>query len=306
MFSSWLAAALLSGSAFAAQQPFTGVHQPPQDIEFVDNAGSSAPFVFSSLSGLLRQWPNTYHPNGHTIVSGTLEPFTLLYHARRDPDIPLAEEWFAFDPEMSYGIMGGRGLTYMLTYQTLRPAKVVYFDGMSAALSDSGWLDSQEVLLSGKSKGDNSPWEGGGVFGEDRRLTELCKWFGRFGVEGIVRMNAGLCVVPIFVSDTLSLMSPQRTHVVRLPVAVHPAYQPPERHCSRNALLEQLRLPPLARPSPRPTSRERLRTPSPASAQRGSAPPRPWRRPARRALLRPPLSLRRDLLPRMAPRRNRA
>lgn len=170
----------------------------------MDNADSSAPFVFNSLSGLLRQWPNTYHPNGHTIISGTLEPFTLLYHARRDPDIPLAEEWFAFDPEMSYGIMGGRGLTYMLTYQTLRPAKVVYFDGMSAALSDSGWLDSQEVLLSGKSKGDSSPWEGGGVFGEDRRLTELCKWVRRFGVEGIVRMNAGLCVLPIFVSDTFT------------------------------------------------------------------------------------------------------
>ncbi|KAI0730119.1 hypothetical protein C8Q72DRAFT_970909 [Fomitopsis betulina] len=185
MTPSLFVAALLSVSALAVQQPLTGVYPPPQDV------GTSAPFVFNSLSGLLRQWPNTYHWNGHTIISGTLEPFTLLYHARRDPDFPLAEEWFAFDPEMSYGIMGGRGLTYMLTYQTLRPAKVVYFDGMSAALSDSGWLDTQEVLLSGKSKGDSSPREGGGVFGEDRRLTELCKWVRRFGVEGIVRMNAG-------------------------------------------------------------------------------------------------------------------
>lgn len=188
MTPSLFVAALLSVSALAVKQPLTGVYPPPQDV------GTSAPFVFNSLSGLLRQWPNTYHWNGHTIISGTLEPFTLLYHARRDPDFPLAEEWFAFDPEMSYGIMGGRGLTYMLTYQTLRPAKVVYFDGMSAALSDSGWLDTQEVLLSGKSKGDSSPREGGGVFGEDRRLTELCKWVRRFGVEGIVRMNAGLCV----------------------------------------------------------------------------------------------------------------
>ncbi|TFY69901.1 hypothetical protein EVJ58_g137 [Rhodofomes roseus] len=182
-----IVAALLPGVALAAQQPFV---QPAHDLELPSD-NSSAPFIFNALSGLLQQWPNTYHWNGHTIVPGTLEPFTLLYHARRDPDIPDAEEWFAFDPEMSYGIMGGRGLTFMLTYQTLRPVKVIYFDGMSASLSDSGWLDSQEVILSGKGKGDNTPMEGGGVFGEDRRLRGLCKWARKFNVEGIVRMNAG-------------------------------------------------------------------------------------------------------------------
>ncbi|KZT74014.1 hypothetical protein DAEQUDRAFT_734889 [Daedalea quercina L-15889] len=189
MFLPPITVTLLLGVALAAQQPFLEPYQALDDTELPDN--SSAPYIFNSLSGLLQQWPNTYHPNGHTIVSGTIEPFTLLYHARRDPDIPDAEEWFAFDPEMSYGIMGGRGLTFMLTYQTVRPARVIYFDGMSAALSDSGWLDTQEIILSGKSKGGNGPMEGGGVFGEDRRLKELCKWARKFDVEGIVRMNAG-------------------------------------------------------------------------------------------------------------------
>ncbi|KAH9926104.1 uncharacterized protein B0H18DRAFT_954784 [Fomitopsis serialis] len=192
MFPLPLIAALLPGAVLAGQQPFVGPHRSAHDIRSplaLDN--SSAPFIFNSLSGLLQQWPNTYHWNGHTIVPGTLESFTLLYHARRDADIPDTEEWFAFDPEMSYGIMGGRGFTFMLTYQTLRPAKIIYVDGMSAALSDSGWLDSQEVILSRKGKGGNSPMEGGGVFGEDRRLKELCKWARKFDVEGIVRMNAG-------------------------------------------------------------------------------------------------------------------
>ncbi|GBE89557.1 predicted protein [Sparassis crispa] len=158
----------------------------------VDN--STAPFIFNSLASLLAQWPNTYHANGHTIITGVLEPFTLLYHARKDANLPPSPEWFAFDAEMSYGIMAGRGgQTYMLTYRNIRPMKIVYFDGMSASLSGTGWLDTQEVLIAGKGQNgepDSIVW-----WDEYTRADKLCKWAIPRGVEGIVRMNAGFEVL---------------------------------------------------------------------------------------------------------------
>lgn len=151
---------------------------------------STAPFIFNSLSSLLTQWPNTYHPNGHTIIPGVLEPYTLLYHARKDARVPPpSPEWFAFDPEMSYGIMASRGgTTFLLTYRSIRPARILYFDGMSAALSETGWLDSQEVLIRA-ANGTTGEYP---ARDEYTRARKLCAWGEKFGVEGVVRMNSGL------------------------------------------------------------------------------------------------------------------
>ncbi|KAI0917529.1 hypothetical protein AcV7_004860 [Taiwanofungus camphoratus] len=163
--------------------------RPPHSLPPpIDN--STAPFVFNSLSSLLVQWHNTYHPNGHTIISGVVEPFTLLYHARTDAQTPVpSPEWLAFDSEMSYGIMAGHGgHTYLHTYRTIRPAKIIYFDGMSAALDDSGWLDSQEVFITGRGRGDTQDYP---IWNEFGRLLQLCKWGMPRGIEGIVRMNSG-------------------------------------------------------------------------------------------------------------------
>ncbi|OCH84223.1 hypothetical protein OBBRIDRAFT_786425 [Obba rivulosa] len=172
----------------------------------VDN--TTAPYVFNSLASLLTQWPNTYHPNGHTIIPGVLEPFTLLYHARKDArTAPSSPEWFAFDPEMSYGIMARvDGQTFMFTYQNIRPIKIVYFDGMSAALSNSsGWLDSQEILIRGKGRNGSevfNPWD------EYDRAESLCEWGNPFGVEGYVRMNAGFELLWCdFTSPSIQLVS---------------------------------------------------------------------------------------------------
>lgn len=155
-------------------------------------ANSTAPFIFNSLSSLLQLWPNIYHHNGHTIIPGTLKPFTLLYHARKDTDPPPSPEWFAFDAEMSHTIMVLRGgPTYLTTYRTTKHAKVLYFDGMSAAWG-TGWMDSQEVLLRGASaKGmkdkDEYRW-----MDDWGRAQKLCDWASSKNIEGFVRMNAGL------------------------------------------------------------------------------------------------------------------
>lgn len=61
------------------------------------NFSSPAPYIFSSVHGLLQQWPNTFFPNGHSIVPCQIPAFTNLYHGRQDGDLPESPEWFAFD-----------------------------------------------------------------------------------------------------------------------------------------------------------------------------------------------------------------
>ncbi|KAJ7632211.1 hypothetical protein FB45DRAFT_911822 [Roridomyces roridus] len=124
--------------------------QIPFEAPQQDN--STAHFVFNSLSGLLRQWPNTVHGTGHSIVPATLDAFTLLYHARQDADLPPSPEWLAWDSAMSYGIMIPRGgQTHLITYRTTRPATLLYFDGQSASWGPDGWLDSQHMFIYGMS-----------------------------------------------------------------------------------------------------------------------------------------------------------
>lgn len=177
---------------FSSQLPFSlEPNQTAIDVLSSANASESAPFIFNTLSSLLKQWPNTFHPNGHTMIPGTLAPFTLLYHARKDTLLPPpSPEWFAFDSEMSYAIIIPRsGPSYLSTYRTVRPTKILYFDGMSAAWG-AGWLDTQEVLIRGKGDKDTD----GGVNWHDDygRAEKLCEWSKTRGVDGFVRMNVGL------------------------------------------------------------------------------------------------------------------
>ncbi|CCM03688.1 uncharacterized protein FIBRA_05832 [Fibroporia radiculosa] len=189
-FQSLFFATCLCFHAYASQQHL--LSQPHRHPDRPDNL--TAPFIFNSLASLLIQWPNTYHGNGHTIIPGIIKPYTLLYHARKDANLPPSPEWFAFDPEMSFGIMGGRGgSTFMSTYRTVRPARVVYFDGMSAALSDLGWLDSQEVFLAGRGRANESDQYPSRD--EYTRITKLCKWAETVDLDGFVRMNAGFEVM---------------------------------------------------------------------------------------------------------------
>lgn len=61
------------------------------------NFTSSAPHYFASAYSLLQQWPNTFFPNGHSIVPCEVPAFTKLYHGRGDGDVPPSPEWVAFD-----------------------------------------------------------------------------------------------------------------------------------------------------------------------------------------------------------------
>jgi len=178
----------------ATLRPCSGGQTPLSAIRHdasasASSANANAPFIFSSVQGLLRQLPNTFSPNGFSIVAATVPAWTNLYHARKDAGAIPKVEWVAFDAEMSYGIMGGRrGETWLHTFVTTRDVRVLVFDGMSAALRTSGTLDSQSVFLDGA--GDGGP----PLLGEYARATALCEWArGVAGaeIEGFVRMNTG-------------------------------------------------------------------------------------------------------------------
>lgn len=175
--------------AFAHQLPLSTTHTHSHESDNI-----TAPFVFNSLTSLLRQWPNTYHPNGHTIIPGVLKPYTTLYHARKDVSIPPpSPEWLAFDYEMSYAlVVPANGPTYLSTYVNTHPANIIYFDGMSGAVGTTriGWSDSQEVLVSQKGKNGSDETI---IWWDDYvRAGRLCEWAKKRDVDGFVRMNAGL------------------------------------------------------------------------------------------------------------------
>ena len=192
----------------------TSLSGVPKELNFT----STSPHIFSSLRSLLQHWPNTFFPNGHSIVPCEVPAYTRLYHARRDNQIPPDPEWFAFDIEMSYGIMGSTRHSHMLTYQSVKPISCLYFDGMSAALMGTGQLDSQMVFLYGNTTGPPPPEMRrpiSGIFDELERAHHLCKWVKDndlgglgWGVEGMVRMNAGFEMIWCnFSSPSVRLLS---------------------------------------------------------------------------------------------------
>ncbi|KAF7959052.1 hypothetical protein EAE96_002569 [Botrytis aclada] len=180
------------------------------------NFSSSAPHYFASVYGLLQQWPNTFFPSGHSIVPCEIPPLTKVYHGRRDGEsLPESPEWVSFDIEMAYGIMGSTRNSHLLTFQTTRTAKCVYFDGESATLMGTGRMDTQMLHIYGNVTGpDPNGHFGPGLVQEYDRARGLCSWVherslgGRgWGVEGFVRMNAGFEMIWCdFESETLRLV----------------------------------------------------------------------------------------------------
>jgi hypothetical protein len=73
------------------------------------------------------------------------------------------------------------------TYVSNRDLRVLYFDGMSAQLGESGILDSQEVFLARK----GGVFVGSGWWDDYARLRALCDWAAGKGVEGFIRTNTG-------------------------------------------------------------------------------------------------------------------
>lgn len=64
---------------------------------YPEDCQKTAPFVFDSVYSLLKQWPSSYAPNGHSVVPAKIPPNTLLYHVNPVHGIPEKSSFFAFD-----------------------------------------------------------------------------------------------------------------------------------------------------------------------------------------------------------------
>lgn len=85
-------------SAERVQQPLQLIHpEVPERSSWNLNFSASAPHFFASVYGLLQQWPNTFFPNGHSIVPCEIPPLTTLYHGRKDAHEVPSPEWVSFD-----------------------------------------------------------------------------------------------------------------------------------------------------------------------------------------------------------------
>lgn len=84
---------------------------------------------------------------------------------------------------------------YLHTYAAMKDLRLLYVDGMSAAKTQKGTLDSQDVLLFNGTV-DNS--RGRGPRGEGDRARKACEmaeddWDGR--IDGVLRMEAGFEII---------------------------------------------------------------------------------------------------------------
>lgn len=80
---------------------------------------------------------------------------------------------------------------YLRIYQTKRPLKLLYLDGMAAGKTNMGTLDTQDRLFVNTTQ-DSPPQRGGpGGSGEQARAIQLCSLGAEYGIEGIIRLEAG-------------------------------------------------------------------------------------------------------------------
>jgi hypothetical protein len=118
-------------------------------------------------------------------VPATIPTGSILYHGRTDNRVPDVLEWLAFDFEHAY--LFCRGPCYVISFQTKRDLRLVYFDGSSAAKMMDGPLDSQDIIAWGEPRPDK-------FIAERERIKALCDWGRPFGLDGFVRMEFHLCV----------------------------------------------------------------------------------------------------------------
>ncbi|KAI4847386.1 hypothetical protein E4T45_06806 [Aureobasidium sp. EXF-8846] len=99
---------------------------------------------------------------------------------------------------------------YLHTYRTKHNLRLLYVDGQSAAKSQKGTLDTQDVLLLKNSIDHDS-----GMFNEEERANQLCKlaneqWDNR--IDGILRMEGGFEIILCDFAAHLDVVSIAKTN----------------------------------------------------------------------------------------------
>jgi hypothetical protein len=183
----------------------------------------------------MRQWGSSVQHNGMSFFPAYVPKGTLLYHGLSVPKQVTGMEWLAFeiqhaeqharihaveDDDRKEDILPQRQDTtarspaylpsqsflslksgYLQIYQTNRPLKLLYIDGMSAAACDFGPLDTQDIVLLNFTSDK---------IDETKRAVLLCKLADEWGLEGFIRMETGFEIIKCNFSEGLDMVSRRR------------------------------------------------------------------------------------------------
>ena len=203
----------------------------------VESARSNANFIFNAIHSSMRQWGSSLQHNGMSFYPAYVPEGTLLYHGRGNAEPVTGLEWLAFEIEhaemFAINISFPRSRTdlvdsplhhqlrlavransapgdklpeikpgYLHIYRATRPLKrLLYIDGMTAAKSPLGTLDTQDLVLCNSSRNP--------LF-DMQRAQELCKLGSEWDIEGFIRMEAGFEMIKCNFSDGLDFVSGRR------------------------------------------------------------------------------------------------
>ncbi|RFU30213.1 hypothetical protein B7463_g6130, partial [Scytalidium lignicola] len=189
----------------------------PNNASIVNNANH----IFTAIHSAMRQWGSSLKHNGMSFFPATVPKGTLLYHGAGTAERVTGMEWLAFEIEHATmfawkRVGGGRGPDqpppeikpgYIHVYQANRPLKLLYIDGMAAAKSLLGTLDTQDKLL----------LDGTNIQTHDdySRGRSLCEWGSKWNIDGIIRMEGGFEIIYCDFSDGLDFVSHNRVSAFR-------------------------------------------------------------------------------------------
>ncbi|RYP73576.1 hypothetical protein DL769_004191 [Monosporascus sp. CRB-8-3] len=189
--------------------------------------------IFNAIHAAMRQWGSSLDHNGMSFFPATIPEGVSLYHGTYKAEAITGTEWLAFEIEHAEIFASFENLPspegrspegidhsgdaaqaviavedeppqtgYLHIYRTTRPQRLLYIDGMSGGKTQMGTLDTQDILLRNRSENVG--------FDEWRRAAELCEIAQRWGIDGILRMEAGFEIIKCNMSDGMELISANR------------------------------------------------------------------------------------------------
>jgi hypothetical protein len=193
-------------------------------LDFPPNANH----IFNAIHSSMRQWGSSLHHNGMSFFLAAVPAGTQFYHGNASPNPVNGTEWLAFEPEHAlvfarpfrHGTPPGKGphkrsqvtlqpehevsgndqkkeqhqnqTGWLHTYMAAKDLRLLYIDGMSAAKTENGTLDSQDRILL------RDALAGKPGMLEKERADLVCRmtqdnYEGR--LDGVIRMEAGFEII---------------------------------------------------------------------------------------------------------------
>ncbi|XWX00442.1 hypothetical protein V2A60_008462 [Cordyceps javanica] len=189
------------------------------------HAENNAHSIFNSIHSAGRQWGSSINHNGFALVPGTIPRGSLFFHAAATPTwLSVGPARLDFEPEAAEAFaaewFGGcrspgdeeafpkdrpKGPGFIHTYRNRRILKVLLADGLSAAQTDYGTLDTQDALLL-----ENRTLANDACEADRHRAQALCDVVGPWGYDGVIRAGLGFELLLCNVTGTIWQMKVKR------------------------------------------------------------------------------------------------